>query len=213
MLDHLLALSPIEFERAVARLLPYLGCSNPQQTGKAGDLGADIVCTDEHGGLVVVQCKRYAPGNNVTSPNIQQFFGMLVHHGARRGIYVMTSAFTRSAAELAAARDIRTVDGVELVRFFAAHPDALRLRPPAVVRPAHVATPVPSPVPVADSTPQEPAGPEELVSPTTYRKPHWRCLGCNRLVAASSRECPSCHYTVAPLQWERLTAVRVGRRW
>jgi hypothetical protein len=48
VLANLLALSPAEFEHAVDRLLPYLGCDDLRLTGKAGALGADIVCTDEH---------------------------------------------------------------------------------------------------------------------------------------------------------------------
>jgi hypothetical protein len=125
MLDYLLALSPVDFEHAVARLLPHLGYADVRRTGGAGDLGVDIVCYDGHGGLVGVQCKRFAPGNNVTSPNIQQFFGMLVHHGARHGVYVTTSSFTKGAFDLAATRDIRTVAGTELASLFAAHPEAL----------------------------------------------------------------------------------------
>jgi DNA-binding beta-propeller fold protein YncE len=126
-LDRLLALSPTEFEFAVARLLSHFGYGEIRRTGGAGDLGVDIVCQDEHGGLVAVQCKRYAVGNTVTSPNIQQFFGMLVHHGARQGIYITTSTFTKSAFDLAAARDIRTIEGTELAVLFAAYPGLLGL--------------------------------------------------------------------------------------
>jgi hypothetical protein len=101
-----------------------------RRTGGAGDLGVDIACYDEHGGLVAVQCKRYAPGNKVTSPNIAQFFGMMVHHGARHGMYVTTSSFTRAGLQLATTRDIRTMDGAQLAAHFAAHPEVLGIPKP-----------------------------------------------------------------------------------
>jgi HJR/Mrr/RecB family endonuclease len=127
ILDHLLTLSPTEFEHAVARLLPKLGYTGAKRTGGAGDLGVDIVCYDRHGGLVTVQCKRYALGKKVTSPDIQTFFGMMVKHAARQGIYVTTSTFTRGAFDLAADRDIRTIDGAGLAALFARHLGALGL--------------------------------------------------------------------------------------
>ena len=130
ILNQLLALSPTAFEHAVARLLPHLGYREARRTGGAGDLGVDIVCYDDHGGLVAVQCKRYGSGNKVTSPNIANFFGMMVHHGARQGIYVTTSGFTRAGLELANTRDIKTIDGAQLAAHFAAHPEALGIHNP-----------------------------------------------------------------------------------
>ncbi len=127
ILDHVLALSPTEFEHAVTRLLPLLGYNAAKRTGGAGDLGVDIVCYDRHGGLVAVQCKRYSPGKKVTSPDIQTFFGMMVKHAARQGIYVTTSTFTRGAFDLAADRDIRAIDGAEVGDLFAQHPGVLGL--------------------------------------------------------------------------------------
>jgi hypothetical protein len=129
ILDHLLSLSPTEFEHAVAQLLPLMGYRAAKRTGGAGDLGVDIVCYDAHGGLVAVQCKRYAPGKKVTSPNIQTFFGMMVQRAARQGIYVTTSTFTMGAFGLAADRDIWTLDGPGIAALFGRHPDALGLGP------------------------------------------------------------------------------------
>ena len=127
ILNHLLKLSPTEFEHAVTRLLPEIGYRSARHTGRAGDLDVDIVCQDNQGGLVVVQCKRYAPSKKITAPNIMQFFGMMVHHGARQGIYVTTSTFTKSAFDLTAKRDIRTIDGAGIAALFARHPAALGL--------------------------------------------------------------------------------------
>jgi restriction system protein len=130
MLDHLLALSPTEFEHAVARLLSQMGYTSVQRIGGAGDDGVDIVCRDAHGGLVAVQCKRYAPGKKVTAPDMATFFGRMVKRHARQGIYVTTSAFTRAAIKDALDTDIRTYDGDGLAKLFARHPAALGLGPP-----------------------------------------------------------------------------------
>jgi hypothetical protein len=54
----------------------------------------------------------------------------MVHHGARQGIYVTTSGFTRAGLQLANTRDIKTIDGAQLAAHFAAHPEALGIPNP-----------------------------------------------------------------------------------
>jgi restriction system protein len=120
-LEGLLALSPEEFEAAVADLLRRLGYRRVRLVGGAGDLAADITGRDSQGNTVVVQCKRYRPGHRVGSRDLQTFIGMVrVHHQADRGIFVTTSAFTDPAWELAEAHEILLVDGEELVRLMQA---------------------------------------------------------------------------------------------
>ncbi len=116
-LDDLLALTPAQFEEAVAHLLRRLGYRSVERTGKSGDLAADIQCTDRAGRHIVVQCKRYAPANRVGSPDMQTFIGMAnVHHKAELGIFVTTSGFTKPARDLASEHDIVLYDGEELSR-------------------------------------------------------------------------------------------------
>ncbi len=95
------ALTPAQFEEAVATLLRDLGYRDVRRVGGAGDLAADVVCTDDLGQSVVVQCKRYAEGRLIDSPTMQTFIGMaVVHHRADRGMFVTTSGFTAPAAAL-----------------------------------------------------------------------------------------------------------------
>ena len=116
-LDDLLALTPAQFEEAVAALFRRIGFKSVERTGKSGDLAADIQCTDRAGRHIVVQCKRYAPANRVGSPDIQTFIGMAnVHHKAELGIFVTTSGFTEPARDLASEHDIILYDGEELTR-------------------------------------------------------------------------------------------------
>jgi hypothetical protein len=168
MLNYLCRLSPADFEHALARLIPHLGYGNVRHTGGAGDLGVDIVCADAYGGLVAVQCKRYAQGNKITSPDIQHFFAMIVHHGARHGIYVTTSSFTKSALDLAAARDITAIDGVRLSTLFSMHLDALP-RPNPFESSAPITTSHPTPV----ACPTERTPPESVV-PAAPQWMFWR---------------------------------------
>jgi HJR/Mrr/RecB family endonuclease len=100
-LDALLAATYTEFEHIVATLLAAIGYVIVRAGGGAGDLGADIVCRHANGQPVVVQCKRYATGNKVGSPDIQRFMGMAHLHHRSAGIYVTTSSYTKAATDLA----------------------------------------------------------------------------------------------------------------
>lgn len=110
-----LELSPGDFEKAVADHLRSEGYRQVEVVGGAGDLAADIIARDQRNRQVVVQCKRYAPGNPVGSQEIQTFIGMVVvHHKADRGIFVTTSTLTDPARSLATQHNIQVVEGKDL---------------------------------------------------------------------------------------------------
>lgn len=113
-LDYFLALTPSEFEHAVADLLTPLGFTDIQVVGGANDLGVDVLGRDRDGHRVAIQCKRYQPDNDISSSAVQTFIGGMVVHEAKRGIIITTSSFSGLARELAARQDIRLIDGVEL---------------------------------------------------------------------------------------------------
>jgi restriction system protein len=111
-LAQFLALSPTEFEHAVADVLRAHGFASVRVTGGSGDLAADITCRGPDGRFTVVQCKRYAPGASVGSQEIQSFIGMIhVHHRADAGIFVTSSNFTLPATKLAREHGLTLVDG------------------------------------------------------------------------------------------------------
>lgn len=115
-LQGFLALSPSGFEEAVAALLRRLRYRRVKVVGGAGDLCADIVCRGRAGELVIVQCKRYAPGHQVGSAEVQRVIGMaFVHHHAARAIVVTTSDFTPAARSLARGHHIELVNARRLV--------------------------------------------------------------------------------------------------
>lgn len=125
-LNALLALTPREFEHVAAKYMEHRGFTNVHVTGGAGDLGVDIHGQDEFGRLVVAQCKRYQPGAKIGSPEIQIFNGMMVHHGAARGVFITTSSFTEPARMLARDRDIELVSGEEMSDYYGAVNEELR---------------------------------------------------------------------------------------
>lgn len=124
-LGDLLALTPEQFEAAVADLLVRSRYRRAQTCGGPADLGVDIFCEDRRGRLIVVQCKRHAPGIAVGSGEIQRFMGAVAHHQADRGLFVTTSRFTKPATVLAGQHDIELMDGEHLARL------ALQLNSPA----------------------------------------------------------------------------------
>lgn len=91
-----------QFEEAVAYLCERDGCTQVQVVGKAGDLGADVLATAPDGRRIVLQCKRYTLGNQVSGPDLQKFGGTCYAvHQAQAAAVVTTSGFTKQARQYA----------------------------------------------------------------------------------------------------------------
>ncbi|MGF1501472.1 MAG: restriction endonuclease [Paracoccaceae bacterium] len=129
-LHRLLQQPPELFERAVVDVLVAMGYGRGRDgagrvLGKSGDGGIDGVINEDALGLdaVYVQAKRYAEGDTVGRPAIQQFVGSLTGEGATKGVFVTTSAFSKEAREYAARVQQRVVliDGARLTRLMIAH--------------------------------------------------------------------------------------------
>lgn len=124
ILDFLVAMDPFAFERHVMTFFEDLG--HPVGvTAKSNDGGFDgyVMHPD---GPIVVQCKRYAPGNAVGRPEVQQLMGVVMQKRAYRAYVVTTSGFTDGAIQAAASCDrMLLIDGPELVRW---HVDRKRTR-------------------------------------------------------------------------------------
>ncbi|HEU5198968.1 MAG TPA: restriction endonuclease [Ktedonobacterales bacterium] len=123
-LRDLQTMDPLAFERYIGRLFALEGYS-PEYTARTGDEGVDIrLYPKNHLGLrsqrepvALVQCKRYADGHAVGSPEVQQFSGALRHEFAHRGYFVTTSAFTPAARKWAEEEGILLLDGLDLLKW------------------------------------------------------------------------------------------------
>jgi restriction system protein len=130
LLDRVRASSPAFFEQLVIRLLLAMGfgastTNAGRVLGRTGDDGVDGVIDQDALGLdrIYIQAKRYAEGNNIGSGPIRDFFGSLDRHKAAKGLFLTTSAFTRSAEETAGSLSKRIVlaDGIQLAALMTRH--------------------------------------------------------------------------------------------
>ncbi|WP_081238553.1 restriction endonuclease [Streptomyces viridosporus] len=114
------ALSPEEFEEAIAALCVRDGCSDVRVVGGAGDLGADVVGLSPGGHRLVIQCKRYGDDNKVGSQDLQRFGGTcFTVHEADVALVVTTGDFTAPALEYAEQCGITCVDRGDLLAWSA----------------------------------------------------------------------------------------------
>jgi restriction system protein len=119
-LEELRRMPPGDFEHFVAELCRRDGCRNVQVVGGSGDLGADVLAVTQDGRRVVIQCKRYAGGNLVGSPDAQRVGGTARPvHRADEAAIVTTSGFTQEATRYAALPEvnIHLVSGQQLLNW------------------------------------------------------------------------------------------------
>jgi restriction system protein len=116
--------SPTFFERVVVEVLVRMGYGGSlkdagQAIGKSGDEGIDGIIKEDRLGLdiIYIQAKKWE--NTVSRPEIQKFAGALQGKRARKGIFITTSDFSRSAYEYVSTIDskIILIDGQRLARF------------------------------------------------------------------------------------------------
>lgn len=106
LLNKVVELSPAFFERLVVELLVKMGYGGSikdagKAIGKSGDEGIDGTIKEDKLGLdiIYIQAKRWKPGNVVGRPEIQKFVGALAGQGAKKGIFITTSNFSKEALE------------------------------------------------------------------------------------------------------------------
>jgi hypothetical protein len=92
-----LDLSPTEFESKVGELFRAAGY-NVRVTPASNDAGIDLRL-EKQGSCAIVQCKRFRTGN-VSRPDVQQFYGVLMADECmKEGFFVTTAGFTDGAIE------------------------------------------------------------------------------------------------------------------
>jgi len=124
LLEKVKQCSPEFFERLVVELLVGMGYGGSfedagKAIGKIGDEGIDGIIKEDKLGLDVIylQAKKWA--NPVGSPEIQKFAGALLGKKAKKGVFITTSTFSKSAIEYAknVENKIILIDGEQLTRY------------------------------------------------------------------------------------------------
>ena len=125
LLNKVVDLSPAFFERLVVELLVKMGYGGSlkdagKAMGKSGDEGIDGTIKEDKLGLdiIYIQAKRWKPGNVVGRPELQKFVGALAGQGAKKGIFITTSNFTKEALEYSPRNETKIVliDGGHLAQ-------------------------------------------------------------------------------------------------
>lgn len=130
LLNKVIDLSPAFFERLVIELLVKMGYGGSikdagKALGKSGDEGIDGTIKEDKLGLdiIYIQAKRWKPGNVVGRPEIQKFVGALAGQGAKKGIFITTSNFTKEALDYTPRNETKIVliDGEQLTQLMIDH--------------------------------------------------------------------------------------------
>lgn len=125
LLNKVVELSSTFFERLVVELLVKMGYGGSikdagKAIGKSGDEGIDGTIKEDKLGLDIlyIQAKRWKPGNVVGRPELHKFVGALAGQGAKKGIFITTSNFTKEAREYTPKNETKIVliDGEELAQ-------------------------------------------------------------------------------------------------
>ncbi|RKU15393.1 restriction endonuclease [Candidatus Poribacteria bacterium] len=122
--------TPAFFEELVIDLLVVMGYGgsreDAQAVGRSGDGGIDGIINEDRLGLdvIYVQAKRWE--GSVSEPPIRDFVGALQGRRARKGIFITTSGFSKSAREYISAIDSRDskvilIDGNQLAELMIDH--------------------------------------------------------------------------------------------
>lgn len=125
LLDTVRRVSPSFFEKLVIQLLIKMGYGGTMEDagkaiGRTGDEGIDGFIKEDKLGLdiIYIQAKRWQKGNNVGRPELQKFIGALAGQGAKKGVFITTSSFSKEALAYAPKNEMKIVlvDGEELAQ-------------------------------------------------------------------------------------------------
>lgn len=125
ILEKVISLPPSRFEKLVVELLVKMGYGGSikdagKAMGRVGDEGIDGIIKEDKLGLdiIYIQAKRWEPGNIIGRPELHKFVGALAGQGAKKGIFITTSSFTKEAIEYQPKNETKIVliDGEQLAK-------------------------------------------------------------------------------------------------
>lgn len=125
LIDTVRRLPPAFFERLVVELLVKMGYGGSlkdagKAIGKTGDEGIDGTIKEDKLGLdiIYIQAKRWQASGIVGRPELHKFVGALAGQGAKKGIFITTSSFSKDALSYSPKNETKIVliDGVQLAQ-------------------------------------------------------------------------------------------------
>ena len=123
LLDKIRNVSPSFFEKLVVALLVKMGYGGSikdagQAIGRTGDEGIDGIIKEDKLGLdvIYIHAKRWKENNVIGRPEIQKFVGALAGQGAKKGVFITASSFTKEALDYKPMNDTKVIriDGMKL---------------------------------------------------------------------------------------------------
>lgn len=120
LIEAILNNPPAFFEKLVVSLLLKLGYGYNQDSGmvvgKSHDGGIDGIINEDALGLdkIYIQAKRYSINQSIGRPELQAFAGAMLAGGVKKGVFITTSTFTKSAREFSiiqTEKNISLIDG------------------------------------------------------------------------------------------------------
>jgi len=125
ILEKVRNVDPAFFERLVVDLLVKMGYGGSikdagKAIGKSGDEGIDGTIKEDKLGLdiIYIQAKRWNDGNVVGRPELHKFVGALAGQGAKKGIFITASSFTKEALAYTPKNETKIIliDGPQLAQ-------------------------------------------------------------------------------------------------
>ena len=124
LLNKVISLSPTFFETLILKLLVEMGYGGSIKDARtkirSHDEGIDGTIKEDKLGLdvICIQAKRWKSGNVVGRPELHKFVGALAGQGAKKGIFITASNFTKEAKDYIPKNEskIILIDGEELAQ-------------------------------------------------------------------------------------------------
>ena len=123
ILDKIRNVTPTFFEKLVVDLLVKMGYGGSvkdagKAIGKTNDEGIDGTIKEDKLGLdvIYIQAKRWKDGNSVGRPELHKFVEALAGQGAKKGIFITASTFTKEALDYTPKNETKIIliDGIQL---------------------------------------------------------------------------------------------------
>lgn len=131
LMDEVMKLTPVEFERLVVKLLLKMGYGSGIEgagmvTQASNDGGIDGIIKEDQLGFshIYIQAKQWALEQTVGKPEIQKFVGTLQGQQAQKGLFITTARFSSGAIQYAnnlLGVKVVLVDGSALAKLMIKH--------------------------------------------------------------------------------------------